>query len=301
MSFVSSHHLPDLNGLAALRAVVENGGVSAAARSLHVGQSAVTKRLRALESCYALPLTERVDGRLRLTTAGEKVYALAVQTLERQLAVQQELESMARGQYRLRLIATHDISEHFLPSLLMRFHESCPDCEIKIRVAYGQQIQQELIAGLANLALLENAPDHPEVLVQKWTDDELWLVCAPTHPRAGEESLPIEALADFAYVLRERGAVIRDTIEDAWKAAGLTCRVEIELGPTQALIDIIKQGNYASFLPRFAVEPQVKLGELKHIQVRDFAIQRSLWIARNRCDLKHPAAEAFIDLLRSLS
>ena len=41
-------NLPDIRGWAALRAAVEKGGVSTAAKALNVGQPAVTKRLRAL-------------------------------------------------------------------------------------------------------------------------------------------------------------------------------------------------------------------------------------------------------------
>ena len=42
-------NLPDVKSLATLKAVVELGGVEEAGRKLHVGQPAVTKRLRALD------------------------------------------------------------------------------------------------------------------------------------------------------------------------------------------------------------------------------------------------------------
>ena len=67
--------------------------MSEAARALKIGQPAVTKRLRALEECYGLPLMERVGGRLKLTAAGEKVYPLAAQTLDRQLALREDLQT----------------------------------------------------------------------------------------------------------------------------------------------------------------------------------------------------------------
>ena len=41
--------LPDINGWAALKAVVDGGGVVAAADQMNVGQPAITKRIRALE------------------------------------------------------------------------------------------------------------------------------------------------------------------------------------------------------------------------------------------------------------
>jgi len=159
-------HLPDLQGWAALRAVVEKGGVSAAAATLNIGQPAVTKRLRALENCYGLQLMERTGNRLKLTDAGEKVYVLAVQTLDRQLALREELQHMARGETAMRLEVTFSIGEHLLPDLLFQFSEQYPQYRAESRMAYSRQIQADLATGLANLALMEHAPDHPDVLVQ---------------------------------------------------------------------------------------------------------------------------------------
>ena len=90
-------NLPDIRGWAALRAVVEKGSVSAAAHALNVGQPAVTKRLSTLEESYGLKLVERSGGKMRLTEGGEKVYLLAVQTLDRQLSLRQELEGLKQG------------------------------------------------------------------------------------------------------------------------------------------------------------------------------------------------------------
>lgn len=293
------HHLPDLNGWAALKALVQTGGVSTAAKALNIGQSAVTKRLRALESCYAVPLIERIDGRLRLTVAGEKVYALAVQTLERQRSLQRELSDEANGQASIRLLATHDITEYFLPSLLLRFHANCPEYQIESRVAYYEQICEGLVTASTNLALLESAPDHPDVLVQKWADDELVLVCGRNHALAETRTLPVAELGSLRYVLRERGSSPRDSVEKTLEQAGVRMsRVELELGPTQALIDTLAQGDYVSFLPRFAVANKISSGELHHIHVSGVSIRRSLWMARNRVYLKHPVTDAFIAMLR---
>ena len=89
--------LPDINGWATLRAVVDQGGVMAAARVLNVGQPAVTKRLRALEQSYGMPLVEREGRSLKLTTVGELVYRLAVEVLDKQFALEESLQLLDRG------------------------------------------------------------------------------------------------------------------------------------------------------------------------------------------------------------
>ncbi len=292
-------NLPDIRGWAALRAVVEKGSVSAAALALGVGQPAVTKRLRTLERCYGVPLTERLGGRLRLTEAGEKVYLLAVQTLERQLSLRQEMQDLARGKTTLHLDVTIAIGEHFLPRILLRFAELYPQYRVDSRLVYGRQIQNNLANGLADLALLERAPDHPDLLVQKWMEDELLLVCGPRHPLAGEKMIPTALLPDLSYVLREPGSSARLDLDEALERIGFRqLDVALEVGATDALINVLMPGTHVSFLPRFAVIEDVKAGRVNHIKVSGFRIMRTLWIARHRNNIDHPVGDALISVIR---
>jgi len=291
--------LPDTNGWAALRAVVELGGVSEAAKALHVGQPAITKRLRALEKVYAIPLTERRGGRLQLTPAGEKVYLLAVQSLDRQQALATELRILASGLESMRLQVNFAIGEHLLPDLLIRFDELYPNFRVESRMGYGRKILTELATGIADLALLEQAPDHPDVLVQKWMDDELWLLCGPTHPLASTDLLPVEELRDLKYVLREKHSSTRDGMDEALQRIGIEqLQVAMEVGSNETIMEILTRGKHVSFLPRFAVEESVGNGELIHVKVTGFRIIRTLWIARHRSKLEHPVAEDFVRRLR---
>ena len=75
----------------------------------------------------------------------------------------------------------------------------------------------------------------------------------------------------------------------------------MEVGSSEAIIDILNRGKHLSFLPRFAIYERVTEGSLFHIKVTGFRILRTLWIARNRAALDHPVAEAFINLIRDKS
>ena len=294
-------NLPDLDGLAALRAVVEKGGVSGAAEILHIGQPAVTKRLRALEERVGIPLTQRLGGRLRLTPAGDKVYQFAVQTTDRLALLKEELQSLRLGRDTLRLQVSFAIGEHFLPDLMVRFSEQFPQYQVHSRLAYGRQIQTSLVTGQTELALMENAPDHPDILVQKWMNDELWLVCGASHPLAGTDLLPVEELTRLNYVLREKTSAVRESLQEALESIGIDhLDTAFEVGSTDAIIDILARGRHVSFMPRFAVFDDVERGRLFHLKVNGFTIRRTLWIARHRSNLDHPVAEAFISLLREI-
>ncbi len=291
--------LPDLNAWATLRAVVERGGVTEAARLLHVGQPAVTKRLRNLERYYGTPLLQRVSGRLRLTPSGEKVYLLAVQTLDRHSRLQEELQQIASGETTMRLAVSFAIGEHLLPDLLLRFDAEHPQYRVESRVGYGRDVQTDLATDMADLALLEAAPDHPEILVQRWMDDELWMLCGPTHPFAQEEIIPVERLSELSYVLRERRSSIRDALDEALHSIGINqLNVAMEIGSSDAILEMLRHGKHVSFMPRFAVRERVGEGVLHRIKVRGFRIMRTLWICRNRSRIDHPVVEAFIQGIR---
>lgn len=292
-------NLPDISALATLRAVVELGGVDPAARALFVGQPAVTKRLRSLDDSYGVVLMQRKGRKLGLTPAGERVYAYARLVLDHQAALLEDLVYLREGANRLRLEVTFAIGEHLLPDLLLKFNESHPQYRIESRMGYTRRIQTRLATGLADLALLEQAPDHPDILVQKWLDDELVLVCGPNHPLWGKDQLGLDELPRQRFVLREPQSSIRVTLDQALSELGVTVPVSMEVGSTDTIVEILERGRYLSFLPRFAVAEALDKGELFQLRVQGLHLSRTLWIARTRANLNNPVAEAFIHLLRT--
>ena len=292
-------NLPDMKALATLRAVVELGGVEEAGRALNVGQPAVTKRLRALDDTYGTTLMQRKGRKLSLTKTGERVYTYARLVLDHQNLLLDDLKLMQEGQDRLRLEVTVAIGEHLLPDLLLHFNEAYPQFRIQSRMRYSRRIQTNLATGMADIALMEIAPDHPDILVQKWLDDELVLVCGPGHPLWQKEMIAVEQITQLNYVLREPQSSMRINLDEALRKIAITeVPVAMEVGSTDTIIEMLGRGKHVSFLPWFAVREEIERERLFHIKVKGFRIMRTLWIARHRSNLDHPVAEALIALLR---
>ncbi len=291
--------LPDLNGLAALRAVVELGGVEQAGQSLHIGQPAVTKRLRALEECYGLDLMQRRGRKLELTTAGDRVYAFSRLVLDYQVSLLEDLNSLVRGQNELRLEVTSAIGDHLLPDILLNFADSYPQYRIHSRMGYSRRIQTRLATGLSDIALIEQAPDHPDILVQKWLEDELILVCGPQHPLSNSREISKQQLTEQDFVLREPKSSLRIILDQKLQNFGINALpISLEVGSTDTIVEILGRGRHLSFLPKFAVAEALKQGVLRQIHVEQLYISMKLWIVRNRSSINNPVAEAFIQLLR---
>ncbi len=295
-------NLPDLKHLATLRAVVELGGVAEAGRALHIGQPAVTKRLRALDSCYSTPLMERGGRNLELTAAGKMVYRFARLALDQQEILQEDLASLTKGQNKLRLETTFTIGEHLLPNLLLQFAETHPEYKIESRMGYTRRIQTHLATGLSDIALLEQAPDHPDILVQKWLDDEIVLVCGPNHSLSKTKTLKPKQLSRQKFVLRESTSSVRNTLDQELPKVGIQkLSTHLEIGSTEAIIETLQHGKHVSFLPYFAVSELFRRRKLHRINVEGLKLERTLWIARTSSTINNKAADSFVKLLHNKS
>src|SRR6185295_19022836 len=120
----------DVALLRAFLAVVDSGGVTAAAVALNLSQAAASQQIRRLEELLDCRLFERVGRRLALAPAGERLEAQA-----RRLLAQNDdlLASMRARQFEgeVRFGVPYDIIASFVPAILRRFARAQP----KVRVS----------------------------------------------------------------------------------------------------------------------------------------------------------------------
>lgn len=293
--------LPDLKHLETLSAVVELGGVAQAARKLNIGQPAVTKRLRALDNCYGISLMQREGRQLELTEAGELVYHQARLALDQQATLFEDLAALRGGQNKLRLEATFAIGEHLLPDLLLKYSELHPDYQIETRMGYSRRIQTRLATGLSDLALLELAPEHPDILVQSWLDDEIVLVCGPGHSLYQTDAITPDELHSLRFVMREPNSSMRVTLDGELAKIGIPhLPITMEVGSTDTITEMLQRGQYVSFLPYFAVAESLKRGRLHRIRTGGLSIKRTLWISRTKASIYNNVANSFVKMLSRL-
>jgi DNA-binding transcriptional LysR family regulator len=123
----------DLNDTLIFVKVVEHGSFTAAARSLGLPKTTVSRKLRDLETRLGARLLNRTTRRLALTEAGTVYFdhskRIAGQLDEAESAVHQ-LEGSPRGW--LRVTAPYTMSETTLTPLLLEFRDRYPDVHLDI-------------------------------------------------------------------------------------------------------------------------------------------------------------------------
>ncbi|WP_455810894.1 LysR family transcriptional regulator [Pseudomonas graminis] len=127
-----------LDELAVFVAVVQQGSLAAAARTLRRSPPAITRALAALESRLAVSLIERTTRRLSPTPAGLALYERAKGVLE---DYQQALNTTTRNQLsgRIRLTAPVQFGRQHIAPLVLTFLDLYPDIQIDLMLSDGYQ------------------------------------------------------------------------------------------------------------------------------------------------------------------
>lgn len=140
----------DTEALRALLAVVEHGGMTAAADALGVSQSAVSWRIRRLEDRAGMVLLDRRD--LDPTPAGRELLAYAATIVDAHDAAVRHLEGTAI-EGTVRVGSSDDQLAERAADILGRFRQAHPHSTIELHVHHSLVLDQMLDSRQLDLAM----------------------------------------------------------------------------------------------------------------------------------------------------
>jgi DNA-binding transcriptional LysR family regulator len=255
--------------LQVFHAVAKHLSFTKAAEALFMTQPAVTFQIRQLEEQFNTRLFDRAHGRISLTPAG----AMAFEYAERILALSAELEARLKemsGQIAGPLLigASTTIADFLLPQVLGEFKARFPAVVPRLLVANSEAVQDRIAERSLDLGFIEGDSRLPSLVGEVCCEDELQVVCVPSHPLARHKVVPPKALAEHAYVSREPGSGTRQVIDHYLEKAGLapsSLNVVMEAGSPEALKGLVATGLGFAIMSRATVAKEVKLGQLVRI------------------------------------
>lgn len=136
-------------------ATANAGQVSRAAMDINVSQSAVTAAIKALEETIGAPLFDRHSGGVSLTYEGNLFLDHArhiVATVDEAIRLPRRIRDDVRGH--IRLAVSYTVAGYFLPPHLARFLRGFPNVEVEVSEADRSDIEEGLIAGTFDLAVM---------------------------------------------------------------------------------------------------------------------------------------------------
>lgn len=290
----------DTDQLLAFQCVVREGSFSRAARTLDIGQPAVSARIQALEAQLGGPLLTR-GRRLGLTPLGASFLPFverALETLDEGVKSARSRQSRHRG--RVSLAALGSLAGGLLGPALARFVNTHPDVECSMRSGDHEFVLQLLADGVVELGIIAwpcrdaAARELTSLLVLR---ERVVLVAHPRHALARRRSVDRAELV-------ERG---RPFLQLRWWPSHHPelARIAGEAGsaleiPMQAARHLVLEGVAVGFFPQLLIQEDVERGALVEVAVVDLdPIERhSALVRRSKRGALSPEARAFIECLR---
>lgn len=234
----------DFAALQFFKAVVDEGGITAAAKRLHRVQSNVTTRIKQLEESLGTQLFVRDRRRLRLTPAGELFHGYAEKLLQlSQQARDAVLDGTPRGT--LRLGTLESIAASRLPPLLSRYHEKYAGVRIELVTGTNDDLLEAVLRGKVEAAFVAEAGGATFDVTPAF-NEELVVIAPAGHPkirRAGD-------LRTNTVVAFPSGCAYSRRLQ-AWFA--IDDRVPervMELSSYHAIVACVASGSGVALVPR---------------------------------------------------
>ena len=255
--------------LQVFHAVAKHLSFTKAAEALFMTQPAVTFQIRQLEEHFGTRLFDRAHGRIALTEAG----AMAIEYAERILALSTEMDTRLKetsGQIAGPLLigASTTIAEFLLPGVLGQFKSAYPAVVPRLFVANSEAVQARIAERALDLGFIEGESHLPSLVTDVFCEDELQVVCAPSHPLAKQTSVAPASLLEHAYISREPGSGTREVIDRYLSKAGVSpdaLQVVMELGSPEAIKGLVATGLGFAIMSRTTFAKEIQLGQLVHV------------------------------------
>ena len=240
-------------------AVAESGAILAAADKLSITQPALSRVVARIERQFGGRLFERMSTGVRLTPFGTVISDLARHILYEIEIAEERVNATLRGRTgSLRVTADPMWMQAVLPAAIARFHETCPEIELKLLTTTWTEGIRLLAAGESDLHCggIDADESLPQFLRRDRFLDMTWGVVAHRDHPLHAEHVSDDALADYPWIdfdspMRALAADGRPSLagilDQLHERTGRRVRTVMRAG--SAGLFLMATGPYLSWLP----------------------------------------------------
>lgn len=135
-----------------------------------------------------------------------------------------------------------------------------------------------------------------QLAAQDLIRDEVLLIAPPGHPLAGRGTLMMASLKGQPVVAYTPATAARKRLLARFAEAGAPLHLMMELPSIPMIKAFVVSGEGLAFLPRIAVEPDLKAGRLAALPVEGLRLERTLRMLWSTQRPLSCAAQAFVSL-----
>jgi len=286
--------LKDFSKIETFLTVVREKSFSKASKKLGISQPAVTQQIKLLEEYLDVQIVDRKKNGIKLTTAGEELYRVAIKLEKQIIGAEREMLRLVNKEVIFILGASPVIGNYILPDFLNDIQEAIKN-NVMLRVDNAGEITEKLIDRKVDLALLE-APFFQEgIIYREWMEDELVIASRSPLPKIIKK----EDLFTFSWICREEESSTRKIIHETFEKIDVDCKsfkVRSIVTSSTAVKQTLLKSNLdgapvVSILSKYIIADEVEQGLLYTSKLKGLKLTRMLYL----CYLKDRKHDALID------
>lgn len=284
--------------LAALVALEQAGGVSQAARLLHLTQPAFTYRVQELERRTGVALFDREGRSLRWTAAGERLLSSARTILRELETAESDCRKLGAGVREIVRVGSRASGNfRWLPRLLAQFRRSHPAVDIELVSNPAAPPLQALLEGRVDVDIVAGKVARSDVVSQLLFVDELVALVSSASPLAQKPFVTAKELAEQTYVTYSSTPEPGLEYERLFRPAGVAPQRFVQVGLTEAVIEMVRADYGVSVLSRWAVGASIGESNLKLLRVTRSGLSLRWYAAMRKSYPKTGVARELVQAL----
>ncbi|MBO0857300.1 MAG: LysR family transcriptional regulator [Chloracidobacterium sp.] len=281
--------------------IADEGTLTAAARRLHLSQSALSHRLKDLEERIGSALFVRQPRRMAPTAVGEELIqrGTLIQLEFRQLEL--DLAAMAQGGAQVIRLGTQCYtSYHWLPSLVRRHSDLAQRVRLRIVPEVTQRVEDALIRGEIDFAILSKEGQDDRLHYWHLLHDEIVLIVAKDHPLSGRSRIMPEDLRGESLLIHSTPDGRHVVVDGLLASHGVRPQEVIRLQLTEAILEMAAAGMGVAAAARWMISSAARARGLSLIPFGPQPVMRQWRCAALRGNPRHGEFSELAAALTSL-
>ncbi len=234
-------------------AVAKTGGFTAAAQYLHIGQPTVTDQVKALETRFSVELFLRTGRSVRLTSAGERLYAITQGLFGQEEEAMQFLQSAHK--LKVGLVRVGAVSPPIALELARHFRHAHPSLELTVSIGSEASTLRGLQDFDIDVGILAEPAAVEGLHVAPYRDERIVAVVPENHPWTRRASISTHGIEGEMVILREPGSKTRHRVERACQEKSVRLNCVMEINSREAILHAVVNGMGIGFVTQVEFIP----------------------------------------------
>jgi len=278
--------------------VVDTASFSKAGALNSMTQSAVSQQILSLEKKLGRTLLERGRRQCCVTPEGSVLLEAAKEILGIYDGLDERFHALAdvvAGA--LHISAVYSIGMHDLPPYLKEFRRRFPTVDVHVAYRRSAQVYAQVLSGEANLGLVAYPVVRKGIHVEPFTDDELVVICHPSHPLATSKKIEPGMLKSENFIAFDPDLPTRQFIDRYFRERGVALGHTLEFDNIETVKRAVEIEQGVSVVPLGSAKAELESGILKAVSL-DPPLRRPIGVVLKRNRPRSPALREFLALIQ---